>query len=1215
MSDKLFVRRRILAFLMVFLLVFSAIILLPAFSVDAETEEEYAVASSGEISNEVALASGLSNIPTQYLNKCIELTDSDEFEYAWDGKSTSSIKDYPGIYNNLYATAGNGPYVLNRDYSYSLADRNYDDPIGEIVPIELMQKIGVYTYFGKEYGFFINTYKSPHSIDKNIHSLVFVFDITYSMRRGQDGNPDGCVTVNVEPVFQYRYVYLDSNNSSFRMYDYYDSDDYANVFYSINKNVIRPHPKYSNGERSFDYQDIFYLKDVSVGMTLFNEQALNPNDKGYSYENDNGAFFIMAENEYSGRVLKDGKLTTDDKLDVASHVLGSVLDVVAFGANIIAPGSGTLIEILDVAGGLIDVADGARLWTNVSQSKDIKVECYAKKATFNCLYANKIEQINNYGGKTVKSMAVTNNSDNNNSIWYGQGDHYKAYFGINAEIGSGEQFPNTRAIVECALKIVDKKGNVYGAQNAVNKTVDNETYQESIDFAVSEDIYLLPNGYNCFSFVPYYSGKYIFNFDFSDRIKIELNGNEINGNSIYIDGRAGNEPIKIKIKNSGNAAQGKLLIDVSSISQAIDLQPNKETIVKVNNQSNGFYKLLTSKSNIIITQRCVVENGLGVKETFKGSSEVYTYLDKNSYLIIKNTSGAAVSGFVSINDVSTLEIDTETGCFVDANSSAFVKFVADVNTDYWFYVKSRNSVFINIYDINGRMISSGIEGNSFASKVTFNSGNNREIIIKLFVTENVSASPQILICKSNVQVKWYVDGVEVPDRVAEIERGRTVTMRATLNNKEISSFSGETSRDGVSLEGNKVTVESNAVIGGYLMIYLSVLSGFGLKIVPKFEEKLNLSLDDSFLFSYSGGTRIHSFNYTLLITDGYKNNKLESSQVIQSDAYSVLNGKINFNSRVLAALGTTYGFGWEDVSVDIMVKIEKIYVYVWDPIAKKDIKTEYLSDLHCTNGYEFLTNGRGIESDPYLISTVKEFNNLKYLDTSDMYFRQTADIGFGLQLPSTIYSMFFGIYDGNGKSITFSYRFLEKSTLEDMGGLFLLNTGTISNLTVNGTINNLLVANKNNSCSLGGVVCNNFGTIKNIKYNAYIYSCAYITGGLVASNSGIIEGCTVTGQINVRSDRDISYTGGLVGDNHDSIKSSSTKGLTVSYTGAESSSRTLAPRIGAIVGVWTKGTILPTGYGTVNKGTLKTVTWWEGLKKKSHNQAQYVGTVQGESKV
>ncbi len=262
MSDKLFIRRRILAFLMVFLLVFSAIILLPAFSVDAETEEEYAVASSGEISNEVALASGLSNIPTQYLNKCIELTDSDEFEYTWNGKHSCSIEDYSYIYNELYATVGNGPYVLNRDYSYSLADRNYDDPIGEIVPIELMQKIGVYTYFGKEYGFFINTYESPHSDDKNIHSLVFVFNITYSMRRGQDGNPDGCVTVNIEPVFQYRYVYLDSKNSIFKMYDYYDPDDYKFVSYSISNNVIRPHPKYSNGNRSFEYEDIFYIKDL-----------------------------------------------------------------------------------------------------------------------------------------------------------------------------------------------------------------------------------------------------------------------------------------------------------------------------------------------------------------------------------------------------------------------------------------------------------------------------------------------------------------------------------------------------------------------------------------------------------------------------------------------------------------------------------------------------------------------------------------------------------------------------------------------------------------------------------------------------------------------------------------------------------------------------------------------------------------------------------------
>lgn len=1215
MSDRLFSKRRILAFFTVFILFFSLLVfLLPNVDAEAnaETNSEFNDFSSGEVSNGVAMASGLSNIPSEYMNKCVEMTGSDEFEYQGE---KHSIKEYPNIYKKEYNAVGRNPYIgTDNPEIMRLSNVDYDDPINEIVPIELMGIVGNHLYFGNEYGFFIKAYKYKNN--NNIYSIVFVFDITYNMNRNQDDVHNGCVSVSVEPVFQYRYIYI-TGNSSLMLYDYENPNKNKSVLGSKPSGSIITHPKYVDGRLSYECNDIFYLKDISVGMTLFNEQALNPNDGGYSYGNDKGAFFIMAENEYSGRVLKDGKLTTDDKLDVASHVMSKVLDVVAFGANLVAPGSGNLIQLLDTANWAIDIVDGARLWTGVNQSKDIQVECHEKKATFNCLYANRTEQINNYNGIIVKSMLVANNSDNDNSILYGQGDHYKAYFGINAEIGSGEQFPNTRALVECALKIVDQNGNVYGVQNAVSKTVDNETYQEGIEFASEEDIYLLPNGYNCFSFVPQYSGKYIFNFDFSNRIKIELNGNEINGNSIYIDGRASNEPIKIKIKNSGNAAQGKLLIDVSSISQAIDLQPNKETIVKVNNQSNGFYKLLTSKSNIIITQRCVVENGLGVKETFKGSSEVYTYLDKNSYLIIKNTSGAAVSGFVSINDVSTLEIDTETGCFVDANSSTFVKFVADVNTDYWFYVKSRNSVFINIYDINGRMISSGIEGDSFASKVTFNSGNNREIFIKLFVTENISASPQIFICKSNVQVKWYVDGVEVPDRVVEIERGKTVTISAKINNKNVLGFyCNDVNMIGVDCSYSSITVDKNAVLGGRVTVELRMPLGFGLIVVVKFEEKLNLSIDDSFLFSYSGGTRIHSFNYTLLITDGYKNNKLESSQVIQSDAYSVLNGKINFNSRVLAALGTTYGFGWEDVSVDIMVKIEKIYVYVWNPIAKQDIKTEYLSDLYCTNCYEFLTTGRGIESDPYLISTVKEFNNLKYLDTSNMHFRQTMDIGFGSQSPPlTIYSMFFGVYDGNGKSITFSNTLLANSLLEDMGGLFLLNTGTISNLTVNGTINNLSVANKNYSCSLGGIVCNNYGTIKNIKYNADISSCAYMTGGLVASNSGTIEECTVTGQIKVRADMDITYTGGLVGDNHESIKSSSTKGLMVSYIGAESSSRTLAPRIGAIVGVWTKGTIIPTGYGTVNKGTLKTVTWWEGLKKKSHNQAQYVGIVQGESKL
>lgn len=481
MSDKLFVRRRMLAFLMVFLLVFSAIILLPAFSVDAETDEEYVVASSGEISNEVALASGLSDIPPEYRNKCVEMTDSDEFEH----KGTKySIKDYPNIYKNMYTAAGREPYK-NLLGVVSIANSDYDDPINKIVPVELMKQIGVYEYFGKEYGFFIKTFKSESLDDDTIHSIVFVFDIKYSMKRGQDGNPDGCVAVNIEPVFQYAYVYLDSNDKSFRMYDYETPTHSCHVNYSISSNVIIPHPKNNGTSWSYDYWDIFYLKDISVGMSLFNEQALNYQKDRYLWDEVDGAFFTMTDSEYMGHVLKERKLTTDDKLDIASFVASYVFDMIGLGANLIVPGSGTLIEMIDLTNLTIGWTGDIYKLDKIQTGEQLGFK--EKNVTFTSLYANKTEQKKHYNG-LVKSMLVANNSDNNNSIWYGQGDHYRAIFGINAEIASGKQFPNTRAFVECALKIVDKNGNVYGAQNAVNKTVDNETYQESIDFAVNEDM-------------------------------------------------------------------------------------------------------------------------------------------------------------------------------------------------------------------------------------------------------------------------------------------------------------------------------------------------------------------------------------------------------------------------------------------------------------------------------------------------------------------------------------------------------------------------------------------------------------------------------------------------------------------------------------------------------------------------------------------------------
>ncbi len=1226
MSDKLFIRRRILAFLMVFLLVFSAIILLPAFSVDAETEEEYAVASSGEISNEVALASGLSNIPTQYLNKCIELTDSDEFEYTWNGKHSCSIEDYSYIYNELYATVGNGPYVLNRDYSYSLADRNYDDPIGEIVPIELMQKIGVYTYFGKEYGFFINTYESPHSDDKNIHSLVFVFNITYSMRRGQDGNPDGCVTVNIEPVFQYRYVYLDSKNSIFKMYDYYDPDDYKFVSYSISNNVIRPHPKYSNGNRSFEYEDIFYIKDISVGMSLYNEQALNYNDNEFVQANDKGAYFIMTENEYSGRILKEGQLTSEDKADIASYVISRVLDVVAFGANIIAPGSGTLIKLLDLANCGIALTEGAFLGAGIQEASNTQIDFEGKRATFMSLYANKEEQIRNYGC-IVKSVLVTNNSDNNNSIWYGQGDSYKAYFGINADISSGEQFPNTRAIVECALKIVDKKGNVYGAQNAVSKTVDNKVYQDEAKLGIKKDLYFLENGYNYFVFLPNFSGNYKFNVNLENEVDIKVDGATSADNTFHIEKRDAANPVKVQIDNIGDFARGELFIDALPMSKSFELSAGAENIVRADVESSGYYNLSArlsenTYSNAIFMSKLIPNDRFGIYEDLSRTNKEMTHLNSDTYLVVRNPSRNTETLYIDYEDVEDINEAESVDCRLTSKVPQYIKFVTDDNMDYNISYLNSSFVSVSVYDLRGNEIAKTTVSGETYNNTIFNSADLGEVYIKLVYLGNDKVDFNFIVFNTRSEIKWLIDDKEVPSRRIELERGKTVKISVKINDTEVSGITEHNNESEITFSNNLITIAKTAPLGKITYTFeLMNNSSFALTVVPIFEKTISLSLDSAWNLNYSGGNRIESFEYYVKIVD-YEEERISSkmssgkcdfrNQLLSTHNF---NPKINIKSIIEGLIIKVPINGWQDSYVDVYVYITNIQVVLDDDGSFDTFGTSYESKSYCMSYYDFFAGGDGTQNNPYKISTTMEFNSLKMLNRDiidDSYFKQTANLSFGNVLPNTSNMSFRGMYDGGGYTIKYSYVFPAANFKSYIGGMFLENYGTISNLTVNAAINNFSVWNKDDMYGLGGIVGTNYGTISKVNADVNISSCFYFTGGITAVNEGTIESCKVTGKIDLKCEGDFIIGGMIAGSTFGKISSCSSASSTISYVGSESKSRTLAPRMGTIVGIWGGGTLLPTGYGAVNKGTLKTVTWWEGLKKKSHNQAQYVGNIYGQ---
>lgn len=130
--------------------------------------------------------------------------------------SSYTIRDYVGTLH--HSTVG-----WKDDMFYVTAD----DPIVQIIPRELFATKGEYLHIGKEYGFFVKT--TAEVLDSNFETSkldpynnnveVLVFDITTSTDIKNIETPD-LITVKIEPLFQYKYAYIDYRSSTFNSEDY-----------------------------------------------------------------------------------------------------------------------------------------------------------------------------------------------------------------------------------------------------------------------------------------------------------------------------------------------------------------------------------------------------------------------------------------------------------------------------------------------------------------------------------------------------------------------------------------------------------------------------------------------------------------------------------------------------------------------------------------------------------------------------------------------------------------------------------------------------------------------------------------------------------------------------------------------------------------------------------------------------------------------------------
>lgn len=203
------------------------------------------------------------------------------------------------------------------------------------------------------------------------------------------------------------------------------------------------------------------------------------------------------------------------------------------------------------------------------------------------------------------------------------------------------------------------------------------------------------------------------------------------------------------------------------------------------------------------------------------------------------------------------------------------------------------------------------------------------------------------------------------------------------------------------------------------------------------------------------------------------------------------------------------------------------------------------------NQVEF-SGGTGTETDPYLLSTKEDLNNVRnYLSS---YFKMTNDISFistdfgpdgdffndgegWIAIGNSAEKVFTGVFDGNG----FTIENLAISTSREYIGLFGISSGDISNLTLEGLSLKRTTGNGGSKSNVGGIVGSNSGSITNchVEGDFFFMGMTY-GGGVSGKNTGAIKVCSFDGTMNESSGT--SFYGGVVGDNSGSIENSFNKG-------------------------------------------------------------------------
>lgn len=1052
---------------------------------------------------------------------CESYTNSDTV----DG-TTFSIRDYPSSLYNTMATL-----------SYQSIKIQGDDPITKIVPKQYFIERGDHIYIGKEYGFFVNTVAQVGSSNNIV--TVLVFDISTNTNLEETINR---LIVRVEPIFQYYYGYVVASESRVFLPDgeIYKTYQDASADGSI---VALP-----NIDDRFQQCERFYLKDISFGATLYNEQEFNVGNEDYQAEYDDGSFITMYDYYYEGVKYDSQGIDIDEAFSLAYSGLSILLSAVSLFPippyNFIA-GCLSLAIAMEEYGSLInDVVD--------KNNEDIMgVELSNGRVTATCLYTTRRDQLAHYVDAQTRKPALTKSAtiiihgdDNTGNVWYQTGNSAEGYFTLSDSEDTTPWY--TRYIQEIALSVVDKDGNEHVSQavGATTHMLHNPIYKQG-DVG-SNELAFLPQGKQYVSFSPQFTSDYEITFDKPYEFNVAVVDTQTNQRTIItpVDGKfkyrfVGKNTYKLEVYSPyGDIIDMSIEPVDNTVSQSFDAKG--QNVFKYENSKDQVVVLNSSNSNVkLIGVYQQNENGsltsvpeiAGLKDCTK--ADMYMQAGKTYYVALENTLAEKTTASVQIEAKADAEFVNNMAIHFDNSANyKYYSFTPSQNGDY--YITFENSetsqatdYTLNYYcfDQNRREI--GFTGLDIGYLIlnALESGNTYYIAISS--TKETTVISNIKREEAKFAWKMKVNGVfEEIESTVYLKRGNTYEFGLWVDGVKARNYKcyiREQIKDYIKSDSTKpslITILNNATDMMDITI-TAVIDEPEIGLYPNRlliyavydESKVNVDINyvnttEVVINDQNGAKEIKAWTGTIYLdTETIQvtnETNIYKEILIERKAWHWF--RFSLNSITISSL-------YNDKTIDGLSISRTVYT-MYSKTSVENGKTVY----HIANGLQFYNIRQDLRYKRVLDNDI----SLKDFPTWKAISSLTCDI------------------DGKGHSITDLKMILSAPYIYSRYGLVEANRATISNLTLADFNMSYGWEEKDSWMYVGAFAGINYGTIQNCQAYGSIYGYReYMSvGGITGQNNGNIIGTTYGRPVGNLASVVYSWgeLGGIAGQNYGKIQ-------------------------------------------------------------------------------